>query len=123
MTANAFPPWLDQIRLNVEEETGTAFNSCLANYYRSGKDSVDWHADDEAILGQAPIIASITLGEERTFQMRHRLSGQRFNLSLPHGSLLLMGSGIQQYWHHRLPKTRHLAKPRINFTFRYVNNT
>jgi alkylated DNA repair dioxygenase AlkB len=120
MRANPFPQWLDQLRLRVQSETGCKFNSCLANYYRTGMDSVDWHADDEEILGDKPIVASISLGAARIFQLRHRLTKQRFDLSLPHGSLSMMGPGVQQYWQHRVPKCKSLGESRVNFTFRRV---
>lgn len=38
----------------------------LANLYRDGKDSVDWHADDEAVLGPYPVIASLSFGQAAT---------------------------------------------------------
>ncbi len=120
LTARPFPHWLDRIRLAVEQQCGTRFNRCLANYYRDGSDSVDWHSDDEKLLGDAPVIASISLGAERVFNFRHRVTKQRFDLSLPHGSLLLMGAGTQAYWHHRIAKVRGLKAPRVNFTFRLV---
>jgi len=120
MQAIPFPPCVAQLRSNLEEETGIDFNSCLANHYRSGSDSVDWHADDEAILGQEPVVASVSLGAERIFQLRHCQTRQRFDLSLPHGSLLLMGPGIQEYWQHKIPKTKYLQQSRVNFTFRQI---
>ena len=120
MRANPFPQWLDHLRLRVQSETGCKFNSCLANYYRTGMDSVDWHADDEEILGDKPIVASISLGAARIFQLRHRLTKQRYDLNLPHGSLSMMGPGVQQYWQHRVPKCKSLAQPRVNFTFRMM---
>src|SRR5215468_5650353 len=36
---------LDAIRRRVEDVTGRAFNSVLANLYRHGRDSVGWHRD------------------------------------------------------------------------------
>src|SRR5690606_21943312 len=65
-------PLLSNIRCRLEAETGHRFNSVLLNYYRNGQDSVDWHADDEPELGNDPIIASLTLGTERLFQLRHK---------------------------------------------------
>lgn len=120
MQARPFPDWLDQLRSEVEQACGFAFNRCLANYYRDGRDSVDWHSDDEKILGDAPVIASLSLGAERVFNLRHRLTRKRFDIALPHGSLLLMGAGMQQYWQHRIAKSKGLEKPRVNFTFRLV---
>lgn len=121
MQAVSFPDWIDRLRLSVEEQTESAFNRALVNYYRDGSDSVDWHADDEPELGPEPVIASLSLGVERVFQLRHRLTKQRISISLPHGSLLMMGAGIQSYWQHRIAKVANLQEPRVNFTFRYMS--
>lgn len=115
-----FPPWIDDLRQAVEQQTGHAFNRALVNYYRDGSDSVDWHADDEPELGQEPLIGSLSLGVERVFQLRHRVTQQRISIPLPHGSLLVMGAGIQSYWQHRIAKVKALEEPRVNFTFRYM---
>ena len=121
LQAVGFPDWIDSLRHNVERQTGAAFNRALVNYYRDGADSVDWHADDEPELGPEPVIASLSLGVERVFQMRHNDSGERISISLPHGSLLMMGAGIQSYWQHRIAKVANLQEPRVNFTFRYMS--
>lgn len=120
MRAHEFPDWLDEIREQIESEAGERFNRCLANYYRNGADSVDWHADDELELGPEPVIASLSLGAERVFNLRHRRTRQRLDLMLPHGSLLVMGKGMQACWQHRIPKVRGLDNPRVNFTFRDI---
>ena len=98
------------------------FNRALVNYYRDGSDSVDWHADNSPELGPDPIIASVSLGVERVFQLRHNLTGEIVSLSLPHGSLLLMGSKIQHFYQHRLAKVKNMQQERVNFTFRYMDN-
>ncbi|MDG1311863.1 MAG: alpha-ketoglutarate-dependent dioxygenase AlkB [Porticoccaceae bacterium] len=120
LQAIAFPDWMDNLRASVEQHTNQPFNRALVNYYRHGKDSVDWHADDEVELGPAPVIASLSLGVERVFQLRHNQTKERLSIPLPHGSLLLMGPGIQAYWQHRLAKVADLQEPRVNFTFRYM---
>ena len=111
---------MDAVRVSVEESTGHAFNSALVNYYRDGQDSVDWHADDEASLGSEPLIASVSLGVERDFQLRHSETKEKLYITLPHGSLLLMGRGMQEHWQHRIAKVKGLNLPRVNFTFRYM---
>ena len=123
MSSEPFPAWLERMRAEVGATTRTQFNSCLANYYRDGNDSVDWHADDEAILGKQPCVASISLGAQRVFQLRHRHTGERLDLTLPHGSLLFMGAGVQEYWQHKIPKENALSEARINFTFRSLRKT
>ena len=65
-------PALAQIKARLEENTGMQFNSVLANLYRDGHDSVAWHADDEPALGRNPVIASISFGDMRAFEMRQR---------------------------------------------------
>ena len=120
LQALAFPYWMDQLRAAVERETGNSFNRALVNYYRDGKDSVDWHADDEASLGFEPLIASVSVGAERIFQLRHNVSKEKVKINLPHGSLLLMGAGVQENWQHSVAKVKQLDEPRVNFTFRYM---
>lgn len=120
LQALAFPDWMEQLRAAVERETGNSFNRALVNYYRDGKDSVDWHADDEASLGFEPLIASVSVGAERIFQLRHNVSKEKVKINLPHGSLLLMGAGVQENWQHSVAKVKQLDEPRVNFTFRYM---
>ena len=104
----------------LESETKHSFNSVLINYYRDGQDSNGWHSDDEPELGKNPIIASISLGGARDFQLRHKTKKHmRQSISLEHGSLLMMKGETQHYWQHHIPK-RAKAAPRINLTFRTV---
>lgn len=118
-------PWtaaLQALRQQVEAATGTRFNSVLLNLYRTGQDSMGWHADDEPELGPAPVIASLSLGATRRFRLRPRagLVHPPFSLDLPSGSLLLMRGATQQHWQHALPKTARPVGPRLNLTFRWV---
>ena len=68
-------PWtglLLDIKNRIECITATTFNSVLLNYYRDHRDSMGLHSDDEPELGTQPEIASLSLGEERTFVLKHR---------------------------------------------------
>ncbi|XP_012510786.1 PREDICTED: alpha-ketoglutarate-dependent dioxygenase alkB homolog 3 isoform X2 [Propithecus coquereli] len=65
-------PVLSTLKSRVEENTGHTFNSLLCNLYRNEKDSVDWHSDDEPSLGRCPVIASLSFGATRTFEMRKK---------------------------------------------------
>lgn len=62
-----WPPALDDLRRQLSVELGTEFNSCLANLYRDGSDSMGFHSDDEPELGPQPTIASVSLGSRRRF--------------------------------------------------------
>jgi alkylated DNA repair dioxygenase AlkB len=114
-------PWnapLLEIKAAAETCARQAFNNVLLNLYRDGRDSVSWHADNESGLGRNPVIASISLGAVRRFQMKHRGSGERVALDLPPGSCLLMAGATQHHWLHQVPKTSRPVGPRINLTFR-----
>lgn len=116
-------PWsapLNQIRALCEVQTEHTFNGVLVNLYRTGNDHLGWHSDDEIVNGPEPIIASISLGAERRFDLRHRESGERVSTMLPHGSLLVMSGKSQSHWLHRIAKTPTLTEPRINLTFRHL---
>jgi len=78
------------------------------------------HSDNEAELGIEPIIASVSLGEVRNFDFKHKLTGEKFRLPLEHGSLLIMSGETQKHWQHGIAKTKKRLKPRINFTFRKI---
>lgn len=118
-------PWtpaLHALRQRLEAATGARFNSVLLNFYRDGRDSMGWHADDEPELGPAPVIASLSLGATRRFRLRPRpgLGHPPQALDLPSGSLLVMAGPTQQHWQHALPKTARPVGPRLNLTFRWV---
>ena len=108
------------IKKDIEQATGAEFNSVLINLYRDGNDSNGWHADDEKELGERPVIASLSLGTDRIFQMRHKKSGQRNDLLLEHGSLLVMRGDTQKCWKHQIAKSKKITEPRINLTFRKI---
>ncbi len=116
-------PWipaLQAIREKVERQCQCDFNCVLANLYRDGKDSMGCHADDEKELGQNPVIASLSLGDERLFKLHHKKRKETVDVILGHGDLLVMAGALQHQWMHALPKTKKLKAPRINLTFRKI---
>lgn len=118
-------PWtklLLELKTQVEHHSGEHFNSVLLNYYRNEHDSMGMHSDDEPELGPEPVIASLSLGEERTLCFKHktRRDLQRYRLRLPSGSLLLMRGQTQAHWQHGIDKERKPCGPRINLTFRSI---
>lgn len=117
-------PMLRAIRDRLREKTGDEFNSVLLNLYRDGDDTVGWHQDNEAQFGKEPVIASLSLGAERHFQMRNKLRKEldRVDIPLTHGSLLLMKGRMQTFWKHRVPRSRRVTGPRINLTFRNIQS-
>jgi alkylated DNA repair dioxygenase AlkB len=119
------PKPMTQSLLDIEEKIKTlcteTFTTVLLNLYRNGKDSNGWHADDETELGINPVIASVSLGAERYFHLKHKTDKtQRLKFALEHGSLLLMKGTTQHFWKHQIAKTAREVGPRINLTFRKV---
>lgn len=114
-------PWtttLNVIRERCESHTNHTFNGVLVNLYRDGNDHLGWHSDDELVNGPEPLIASISLGAERRFDLRHRETGEVVTTRLGHGSLLVMSGLSQKCWDHRIPKMPRLTDPRVNLTYR-----
>ena len=117
-TAQPWTPTLDMIREQCEAHTNHTFNGVLVNFYRNGDDHLGWHSDDELVNGPEPLIASISLGAERRFDLRHRDTGDVVSARLGHGSLLVMSGLSQKCWDHRIPKMPRVEDPRVNLTFR-----
>ena len=119
-------PWtatLQQIKSHIEAQTMESFNSCLLNLYHDGEEGMAWHSDGEPELKENGAIASVSLGAERRFAFKHKQSGDKINIMLNHGSLLVMRGTTQRHWLHRLPPTKSVKSPRINLTFRQINAT
>ena len=121
MQPHSWNPLLQKIKLNVESVSNTKFTTVLLNLYRDGRDSNGWHSDNEKELGINPIIASVSFGTERVFQLKHNtISNLKQNILLEHGSLLLMKGTTQHFWKHQIPKTSKKIGSRINLTFRVI---
>lgn len=117
MRPRLWPALLDRLRAEVQDRAGEFFDSCFANFYRHGNDSISWHADDSDWIG--PVIASVTLGSARRFRMRSKSRTQpRAEYDLGHGDLLIMRAGCQDAWEHCVPKSKRSRGQRLNLTFR-----
>lgn len=116
------PLTLKKLQEKIELVTHTKYNSMLINYYRDGNDSMGWHQDNEKELGQNPVIASLSIGETRTFQLKHITDKSINTIKIPltTGALLIMKGKTQHYWKHQIPKTKKKLQPRINITFRLI---
>lgn len=120
--ARPWTPVLLEIKRIIEAlSPETAFNSVLLNLYRSGADCVAWHSDDEAELGPDPTIGSVSFGESRSFQLKHKTRpSERRRIILNHGDYLLMQGATQRHWLHQIPRSKRRPGSRINLTFRTI---
>lgn len=119
-TALPWIPVLLELKILVEQQSQSTFNSCLLNLYHGGDEGMAWHSDDEKELGDQPTIASISLGAQRKFSLKHKKTKENISLPLANGSLLIMKGVTQKHWQHSLPKTTQVLEPRINLTFRTI---
>ena len=121
LTPLSMTPSLERIKSKCEHTAGAPFNCVLANWYRDGQDSMSMHADDEPELGERPVIASVTLGQARSFDFKHKHTDEKHRIVLEHGSLLIMAGDTQTYYNHGINKTKRVQSPRINLTYRYIH--
>ncbi|EHA14041.1 alpha-ketoglutarate-dependent dioxygenase AlkB [Halomonas sp. HAL1] len=119
-TALVWPDFLRDMNQLVESHCGDAFNSCLCNFYSSGDEGMSWHSDAEKDLVEKGSIGALTLGGERKFSFKHKVTGESVSLTLEHGSLLIMKGATQKNWLHSLPKTKKDIEPRVSLTFRQM---
>ncbi len=121
MRPHRFTEELLWLKNKIEDIADCEFTTCLLNLYRDGRDSNGWHADNEKELGKNPIIASVSLGAERFFHLKHNTDLElKTKILLEHGSLLLMQGKTQHFWKHQIPKTVKPIPERINLTFRII---
>ena len=114
-------PWtkeLLELKVQIEKLSGEPFNSCLLNLYHNGDEGMAWHSDDEKTMMKDSAIASLSLGAERKFSLRHKQSKETLTIVLESGSLLVMRGTTQTHWLHSIPKSKRIQMPRINLTFR-----
>ena len=121
MQPHNWSPLIMYIKNEIENICPENFTTVLLNNYRDGRDSNGWHADNEKELGRNPVIASVSFGSERVFQMKHNIIKElKQNIILEHGSLLIMKGTTQHFWKHQIPKTAKPIAERINLTFRII---
>jgi len=107
-----------KIKSVVENYTHVNYNGCLLNLYHDGNEAMGWHSDNEKEILPNSSIASVSIGIERKFSFKNKLSKETVAVQLENGSLLEMKGTIQKNWLHALPKSKKISQPRINLTFR-----
>jgi len=113
-------PMVHKITCWVNQQLNQRFNCVLLNLYQDGGEHMGWHSDDEPELGPSPDIASLSLGQARRFDLKHKICQHQLNITLQNGDLLLMQRPCQQHWVHRVPKQSKASSARLNLTFRYI---
>ena len=137
-------PWA---AMNQNEGWEPSF--AFANRYANGQDCVGWHSDHITPLGPRPVIAGLTLGACRRFDLRQQQHQQQnskatakpsndastskcrhVSIPLPHNSLCIMWNDAQESYQHSVPKCSDdtlfnhakVGPVRISLTFRKKRN-
>lgn len=148
--SNKYEKWLFEFQQNIETELhkilepfcekhpslkNVNFNSVLINKYVDGTHFIRQHKDNEMIFNNNPSIVSISFGATRQFIMQRviynednpksmkRNKNEKHldqNISLDHGTILIMGGACQKYFSHGILPEK-CDEKRYNMTFRYTN--
>jgi alkylated DNA repair dioxygenase AlkB len=119
----ALCPQIEELCARVAEQASAPFNHVLINRYRDGSDSMGYHADSEPELGADPVVATLSLGATRRFQLRPQRArrGERaLVLPLSDASLLIMGGSCQRHYRHAIARESGAVGERISLTFRQL---
>jgi alkylated DNA repair dioxygenase AlkB len=96
-------------------------NHCVTNLYRGGEDCIDHHSDKDLDLDEQGVIVSVSLGDERIFELRRRANPQDVTrILLPHCSMLVLGPKTNQEYTHAIIKKIDAQSFRISLTMRNV---
>lgn len=110
-------PVLEAMRAALADRYGEELVHLSMALYRDGKDSVAFHGDTTARDLPEALVATVSLGSPRRFQLRPTAGGESITFHLGHGDLFVMGGTCQRTWRHGIPKVAE-AGPRISVMFR-----
>jgi alkylated DNA repair dioxygenase AlkB len=114
------PPVLVELAATLSRRYAVTFDRVWVNLYRDGNDSVAWHRDRNHKVMTRPLVATVSLGARRQFQLRRRGTTRIAHAFRPgEGDLVVMGGACQIDWEHAVPKTRRPVGPRMSVTIRH----
>ena len=115
----SYPAAISSIQTLVEAKLEVQFNHVMLNKYDSGDVYIGLHADNL----ENRVIATVSVGAERTFVMKHRTRKGEEGFGrqkLGDGSLYVMQGDTQRFWKHEIPKEPKIKDGRISLTFRQL---
>lgn len=122
-----FTPGLNQVRTHLVKSLGWIPNCVVINSY-TPKSGIYPHRDGKYIpqLGDTPIIASVSFGATRTFNLfpadpktNKRIKNKEpVAVKLEDGDLFVMHGQCDRLYHHGIPAEPEAAGARISLTFR-----
>jgi alkylated DNA repair dioxygenase AlkB len=114
------PEMLHEMCRLLSDRYRIVFDRVWVNLYRDGRDSVAWHGDRHRHAMTRPMVATVSLGARRKFQLRRRGTTTIAHTLRPGvGDLVVMGGECQNDWEHTVPKTAAAVGPRMSVTIRH----
>jgi alkylated DNA repair dioxygenase AlkB len=114
------PPLLLEMAGLLSARYEIGFDLVWVNLYRDGRDSVAWHGDRNRHAMTKPMVATVSLGARRKFQLRRRGTSTIVHTLQPGvGDLVVMGGECQNDWEHTVPKTARHVGARMSVTIRH----
>jgi len=110
-------PVLGQVSAVLSARYGQELDRVALACYRDGRDSVAFHGDRVDERAEHVIIAVLSLGDPRPFQMRPKGGRLAYSFLSGWGDLLVMGGTCQSTWEHAVPKVAR-AGLRMSVQFR-----
>uniref|UniRef100_A0A6A7FSF9 Pre-mRNA-processing factor 39 n=1 Tax=Hirondellea gigas TaxID=1518452 RepID=A0A6A7FSF9_9CRUS len=98
--------------------TSCQYNSCYLGLYRNNVDHSTWSCHDHPALRERPVVALVSLGGTRLFEMQRKDGRGFLRFPLFSGSLLLMEGATQDDWLHQIAKSVGANDERMELTFR-----
>ena len=115
------PPELVEITRLLSARYALGLDRIWVNLYRDGGDSVAWHRDRNGKVHRNPLVATVSLGGRRKFQVRRRGTTTITHTFTPgHGDLVVMGGAMQHDWEHTVPKSATAVGARMSITIRHA---
>lgn len=116
------PDFLAKLLEQVNTQFHSQYNGILVNLYRSEKDYISKHSDNEAELDPTAGVVALSLGASRTFRVRDKSTNAIVkDVDTQHGQLIRMSGNFQKEFTHEIPRGGGDADVRISLTFRVHN--
>jgi alkylated DNA repair dioxygenase AlkB len=113
-----FPPVLAEIRDVLQERFEPRLNCCLLNYYPDGSVGVAPHTDDDFPRCGADVVG-VSYGASRIFRLTDRRTKETVHdITLEHGSVLVMTDESQAHFKHEIVKESKTAGARLQLSWR-----
>jgi alkylated DNA repair dioxygenase AlkB len=124
-------PLLVEAHRRLQHRYRVRFDGFALAWYRDGNDSVAFHRDRDLRWLDDTVIAIVTVGATRPWQLRPRANrfahhlearGATHDLAPASGDLVVMGGASQANWEHSVPKVRPAAAVggRISLQWRWT---